>query len=82
MTTLIEKLITDAGSDEQLDLEGFIAAVRENPEDWCAFRNSELDQLLRSVVAETVAVFQEVGIYAPGVNEVITKLYGNSEEKA
>lgn len=80
MTTLIEKLINDAGSDEQLDLEGFIAELRANPEDWSAFRHAELEHLVRSIVIETVAVYQSVGIYAPAVPDILERLYGKAED--
>lgn len=50
MTKLIESLILQTASDENLDLEQFIDELRKNPDDWYAFRRDELAKFIESVL--------------------------------
>lgn len=51
---LIEKLILDTASEEDLNLEQFVDELRANPDDWYAFRRAELDKFIL-LIFENVA---------------------------
>lgn len=80
MTALIDQFITDVAAEEQLDLEGFIAELRKNPNDWNAFRHAELSSLVRLIVAETVVAVGELGADQENLtDEILHRLYKISE---
>ena len=50
MARLIETLILNAASEENLDLEQFIEELRKSPDEWYSFRRHELVKFIDSIL--------------------------------
>lgn len=69
---LIEKLILETATDEDLNLDQFINAVREDPDDWYAFRRHELVKFVNSILSEvsTLTDTSEIGVTGPSLEDI------------
>lgn len=53
---LIERLILETATEEDLNLNEFIDSVRADPDDWYAFRRHEIIRFVDSILAEAAAL--------------------------
>lgn len=49
---LIERLILETATEEDLNLNEFIDSVRSDPDDWYAFRRHELIRFVEGILSE------------------------------
>lgn len=55
-TSIIERLILEAARDENLTRDEFIEDFQRNPDQWYAFRHSELEHFVTSILREVAAL--------------------------
>lgn len=78
---LIEKLILETASEEDLTLDQFIAEVRKDPDDWYAFRRHELVKFVNAILEEvaTLTDTSDISVTGPSLEDIRTH-FGLSEE--
>lgn len=69
---LIEKLILETASEEDLNLDQFITEVRKDPDDWYAFRRHELVKFVNAILEEvaTLTDSSEVAVTGPSLEDI------------
>lgn len=80
---LIERLILETASEEDLNLEQFIESVRKTPDDWYAFRRHELMRFVESILSEAAVVSDRSEIAPTGATlEQLRQHFGLSDTSA
>lgn len=81
--SLIEKLILETASEEDLSLDQFIEELHANPDDWYAFRRAELLKFV-DLILENVATITDASEVVPTgpTHEDLKKYFGLSQNES